>query len=216
MSQRHFLGQNPHSSAISIPFPPTLSKPCHKMHRQQQQHNKNTPQAPSDHLAVKGDKSKEDPQPPRHGAPFAAVPGTAAGSLLAAAAVSTPGRALRCRPGKPRAPRSPRCPPLAAGARLGLALARMAQGRLPRDPHAPQVGSGLPSLSSAHGRRFGSLSHSDAKRGAGAGALRGAVPGASGCSLCRESPGIAGSMPGSAVVPGTSRVAASSLPILLL
>ncbi|KAM9628853.1 voltage-gated potassium channel subunit beta-2 isoform 2-T3 [Morphnus guianensis] len=218
VSQWHFLGQNPHSSVISIPFPPTPSKPCHKMHRQQQ--HKNTPLAPSDHLAVKGDKSKEALQPPRHGAPFAAVLGTAAGSLLAAAAVSTPGRALRCRPGKPRAPRSPRCLPLAAGACLGLAPACMAQGQLPRDPRALHMGSRLPSLSwvSAHGRCFRSPSRSDAKRGASAGALRGVglVPGASGCSLCRESPGIASSMSGSAVVPGTSRVAASSIPILLL
>lgn len=59
------------------------------------------------------------------------MPGSPAGSLLAGAAVSMLGCVPRCRPGEPCVPCSPRCPPLAAGARLGLAPARMAQGWLP-------------------------------------------------------------------------------------
>lgn len=70
-----------------------------------------------------------------------------------------PGSVLRHRPGEPPAHGSPRCPPLAAGARLGLAPARMAQGRLPPEtPRTPRTGAGVPcSRGSVHGRCFGSL-----------------------------------------------------------
>lgn len=115
---------------IPRPCSPLSSKPRHEMQRQRQ-HNTDIPWPFRLYCSLKDKKQRgSHPPGPCHGTCAWHMPGSAAGSLPAGAAMGMLGCVLQCRPGELRAPCPPRCPPLAAGARLGLAPACMAQGWL--------------------------------------------------------------------------------------
>ncbi|XP_055654530.1 voltage-gated potassium channel subunit beta-2 isoform X3 [Falco biarmicus] len=144
VSQRHFLGQNPHSFVIPIPIPPAPSKPCHKMHRQQQL----TTTSPI--LQLEGKKATRLPSLPRvpvTGHPLQPCRGPRQGP-------SSPGWLRACRGAYSGAGQANLAPLALPAARLWLQERALAwpqpawlRAGYPQRPPRPCTGSGLLSFS---------------------------------------------------------------------